>query len=123
MTDEQLLTEYLGERYHLVMVSDGTGLSSCSCGITGIMARMECPKKNRTFQTPQDFHDLVARMVELGDWDSFSLFALKQWWDIDGEGGYPTPSPKEVRKDFTLWLILNPDNCQLVADWRREKDK
>ncbi|MFA5323354.1 MAG: hypothetical protein WC373_11845 [Smithella sp.] len=122
--DRKILTEYLGEEYHDVKISDGYDLSRCSCGVTGIAARMECTKANRTFQTPQDFYDLCKVMVEKREFEVFVRYAATNHYakviaeTVDDINGM---ADDEVTFGLMQWLILGPDNCQLVADWLRQE--
>lgn len=65
---------------------------------------------HRTFATPQDFHDLVAKMAEKGDWVSFYNWAFDKM-------GVPWHGT------FCGKLYLYPENCQLVADWLKGKEE
>lgn len=95
MNYEQLLTEYLGECW----------LERIPCKVC-TLCDSAC-EHDRTFTTAQDFHDLVARMVEVGDWEDFEVHAYKA-------------SPYESLSRYIAWLITNHD-CSLVARWLEER--
>ncbi|MFA5355279.1 MAG: hypothetical protein WC302_00875 [Candidatus Paceibacterota bacterium] len=118
MTEDQkkMLTEkLLGECWH--EYSDQFGSDNILCRKCGIFAI------RHTFTTVQDAHDVMKVLVEKGEWDSFSLFALTEWWNEDGGNDWPTPSPKEMRKDFIPWLFINPARfCWLAAKYLEESN-
>jgi hypothetical protein len=71
LTDEQRkrLTEFLGEPYHNLSL-DLTYCDTCRC----IVQRFT-EHENRTFDTPQDAHDLAKKLVEVDGFDDFIDYA------------------------------------------------
>jgi len=108
-SDCKLLTVYLGECYHIY---NGT---AWVCQNKGCNAH--APKdKNRTFTTIQDFYDLKVKMVEQGEWASYSKFCGK----IFAADGHPCIC--DFCDEYINWLI-HPDRCQTVAEWLSKEGK
>jgi hypothetical protein len=112
--DKKLLTKFLGECWH-----EKSGISYFCPVLPGFPTRPDsflCSKcgakftedQIRTFTTWQDLGDLLNKLSEKWDrWDRFSLYAWHRWWNEGDEDEHPTPSIKDMRRDFSLWL-LNP---------------
>lgn len=91
--DRKLLTEFLGECWQTAENSWG----------------QDFPCHNRQFDDNwQDFGALVDRLKELGLWDDWVFFALAKWGELTDDDEYDT------------W-ILDPDRCQDIADFVRER--
>jgi hypothetical protein len=112
LTDEQRkrLTEFLGEPYHNLSL-DLTYCDTCRC----IVQRFT-EHENRTFDTPQDAHDLAKKLVEVGKWDEFEYKVDQTWLMIDS----PEVSPSDWGK--VAWLYLDDARfCYLVNAYLEEK--
>lgn len=119
MDDEtrKLLTEYLGEEWGPYEVKewqyitpDGAREFSAFPVEGGKLTYRQVHVKRRTFDTPDDMVALKDRLVEKGEWDSFSFYAFSKWDHKD-------PSIKMVRWYFTDWLINPTCFCNLVGEW------
>lgn len=125
--DRKLLAAYLGEPYddwHRYYTNRITGKQMCSCGAIledkDLFSHLhKYNKPNRNFDTPQDFRDLVKRMVETGDWTDFRNTTIWDWWWDNEEQSIHN---ENADSDFESWLILNHDNCQFVCDFLKEKN-
>lgn len=65
----------------------------------------------RSFTTPQDAHDLMVKLVDIGEWNAFEVQAMF-WSDVKME-------------DFTKWLFAEPESparfCWLCWKFMEEK--
>jgi hypothetical protein len=70
----------------------------------------------RTFSTPQDAHDLAKKLVEVGRFGDFYIWAMELWGE--GRGGYVY--------EYTAWLFAEPESparfCYLVNSYLEEKE-
>lgn len=110
-SDRKLLTEYLGECWH-IMEDNGPYATRChKCRVlfgATHTSDWSIARFYHTFDTIQDFYDLKVKMVEKGEWESFLLFAAESF-----------NADKEMM-NFTNWLI-NPKRCQTVAEWLKTR--
>jgi hypothetical protein len=120
LTDEQRkrLTLYLGECWH----EDDSSIyhpNRCTCGYEvgwrdDFELHISVP--SRTFATYEDLGKLKDRLVENGEWDSFSFYAFDVWFD-KGTHQYD----KDIRKELFPWLF-RPESCGLVAEYLEQKE-
>lgn len=109
--DKKLLTELLGEVFHGYtddVTPDGQWrMRSCYAFI-----RRE-NHSNRTFTTWQDTGDLKERIVEMGEWVSFCLYAFGEFTD----------AKYSDTTQLIDWL-MNPIRFpELVVGWIKEGGK
>lgn len=126
--DRRLLTEeVLGEKWHKFILSPKMTIptpssfrpSQCSCGNTGYSVIEICSKANRTFTTWQDTGDLKERIVEMGEWRDFALFAAGEW----DKTLTLNPTENFIVEVFTDWLMDPIRFPELVVGWVRERGK
>ena len=103
-----IITEWLGECWH-----EGFSFLCTKCGADEPL--------NRTFTTPDDFFACFNRLVALGRWDEFSLFAMQNWY-----GDAHVEYDKDTRKEFIPWLNSRTESghfrlCTLIAEWLKEE--
>ena len=70
-------------------------------------------KNNRTFTTWQDTGDLKERIVEMGEWRDFALFAAGEW----DKTLTLNPTANFIVEVFTDWLMDEIRFPELVAGW------
>jgi hypothetical protein len=107
--DCKLLTEFLGEKRHVVTVTNG--IRECSCGVSGNLETIFNHAVNRTFTTTYDQHAVFVKLVELRKWDEFKLFVreIRLLRHIDQS------------MDWSAWLWLSPERfCKLCAVFLKE---
>ncbi len=114
-SDRRLLTEFLGECWH-----DDPIFREYIPGVEHIQfVELECSKchghylKNRTFTTWQDTGDLKERIVEMGEWRDFALFAAGEW----DKTLTLNPTANFIVEVFTDWLMDEIRFPELVAGW------
>lgn len=111
MTDDRrrmLTEEVLGECWHGYtdgVTSDGQW-RMCTCGYAYIIPEKH---RNRTFATWKDLGDLKEKIVEMGEWESFLIYAAS------------TFSPDREMKNFTNYLLDPTRFSELVARWWEER--
>ena len=118
--DKRVLTEeMLGEEWHKYRISRGRGdgVSTCSCGMTGMRVRDICSYANRSFTDPKDTFDLKKKIVEMGEWRDFALFAAGEW----DKTLTLNPTENFIVEVFTDWLMDPIRFPELVAGWVRER--
>lgn len=99
--DIKRLTLFLNEQYHDYHISEGKGLSSCSCGRQGIFVRDVCANANRTFTTDNDSMILLRKM---------SSNHLKKF--------HSHIQPRTQTPVHLLRLISNPERlCKEISDY------
>lgn len=106
--DKKLLTELLGEVFHGYtddVTPDGQW-RMCTCGYAYIIPEKH---RNRTFATWKDLGDLKEKIVEMGEWESFLIYAAS------------TFSPDREMKNFTNYLLDPTRFSELVARWWEER--
>lgn len=105
MNREQLCREFCdlnGIKWHHVTVEDNK-LSRCSCGLTGCIARIECPKNNPDFP---DAKSVLEVMMKREDWRRFQ--------------GSLCLFPEVVPVEF----IMDSDKLlQKAVEWCRERER
>ena len=115
MDDETIerLMRYLGLAYHRATddITPNGEWRMCACGFAYIRPERHV---NRIFDTWDDLGKLKDKLVEKGEWDSFSFYAFSKWDHKD-------PSIKMVRWYFTDWLINPTRFCELVGEWLKGK--
>ena len=116
MDDEtrKMMTEWLGE----TLVTD-CSLPRCnkepaynSCFRTSGRCEYLTEKCSRPFTTPDDFFAVKNRLVELGLWVEFYMWAWNDWFET---------GPEWWSARFANWLI-DPARCQLVADFLKGRE-
>jgi hypothetical protein len=110
--DRRICTEYLGECWHEKMDIAGRILRCQKC--RQLIRWDEAESFRRTFTDPRDQQALKDRIVEMGKWETFFKFALKQYSDSPHIGLY------ELQGAFVNWLINPHRFCKLVAMWWME---
>jgi hypothetical protein len=108
-SDKKRLTEWLGECWH-------DSWSQCT----------KCERyyvKQRDFTSPADFFACYNRLVELGEWEDFSMYASKKWV----KRHWANPDIRAVTARFTEWLNSRTESglyrlCVLVAEWLAQKE-
>lgn len=98
--NREALTIFLGECWHECEFVD----SCCKCG-------MWFPS-NRPFTSPDDFFAVKNRLVELGLWVEFYMWAWDNWFET---------GPEWWSARFANWLIDPARFCQLAADFLKER--
>jgi hypothetical protein len=115
--DKKLLTELLGEVFHGYtddVTPDGQWrMSSCYDFI------IRENHSNRTFTIWQDTGDLKERIVEMGEWHGFWMYAATEFKEVQHKAG------KVVRRksEMSNWL-MNPIRFpELVVGWIKERGR
>ena len=104
----KLLTEFIGECWHKIIVVDG--IRQCSCGIVGNLATSFACPGNRTFTEPADTHAVKDALVKAGKWEKFLLYCT-----------FSFPSPSDLA-EFIAWLFSADENgdqrlCVLAVEY------
>ena len=76
-------------------------------------------KNNRTFTTWQDMGDLKKKIVEMGEWDGFWMYAATEFKEVQHKAG------KVVwrKSEMSNWL-MNPIRFpELVVGWIKERGR
>lgn len=121
-TDRKTLTEFLGECWHEpIFVRDNPVEGHFKCSKCGIELKIN-KSANRTFTTPDDFFDLVARLRETGKWVKFRVFAFKTWWN-DPTLLASMPYDSTINAIFEDWLLDPARFCELVAEWLKKEER
>jgi len=106
---KKMLTEFIGECWHeLKRQEDGVdGHKICSCGNWYYISCIE----NRPFDAPDDRQALAEKLMEMGEWNEFLLFAASKF------------NPDKEMKHFAYWfLVERPDRFSwLVAEFLEVK--
>ena len=121
MTDEQkdrLIVEALGGEWHDYKLSNGKGLSTCSCGNKGMAVWDYCVHANPNLATPEGFFWWWERVQKMKWWDCFL-----DWINLQYAKGYLGPEfnrclefmihPIRGRDALAEWLVNNPEK------WRK----
>lgn len=116
--DKKLLTELLGEVFHGYtddVTPDGQW-RMCSCGYAFIRRENH---SNRTFTTWQDTGDLKRRIVEMGEWHGFWMYAATEFKEVQHKAG------KIVwrKSEMSNWLMDPIRFPELVVGWIKEGGK
>jgi hypothetical protein len=106
LSDEQKkrLTLFLGECWHeLKRPKDEPTVYSgkcIHCGLNQYVVRGGYPDRDRSFTTPQDAHALAKKLVEVGRFGDFYIWAMELWGEE--RGGYVY--------EYTAWLFAEPES-------------
>lgn len=119
--DRRLLTEeILGECWHeLARNPHGNPRYIGACSKCRIDLTEMFGDGNRTFTTWQDTGDLKERIVEMGEWRDFALFAAGEW----DKTLTLNPTENFIVEVFTDWLMDPIRFPELVVGWVRERGK
>ena len=104
MTPNEFLHRHLypGECWHSGSIyREPNGNRRFGCSKCGSAA----PNPNYSTMPIQD---LIARLVELGEWVEFRLYAYKVWFETPGETGMA---------EFEAWLIQQPRFANLLLGY------
>jgi len=122
MTDDRrrmLTEEVLGECWH-GGYTDGVTPDGqwrmCTCGYAYIIPEKH---RNRTFATWKDLGDLKEKIVEMGEWDGFWMYAATEFKEVQHKAG------KVVwrKSEMSNWL-MNPIRFpELVVGWIKERGR
>jgi len=93
----KLLTVALGECWHDYKLSQGRGISTCSCGNKGMSVWDICTKANRTFSDADDYEALREKVVR----NNLNKFACYIWSGMD--------DGERQQDALAYWLTLSPE--------------
>lgn len=104
------LTYWLDEEWHDYKISKGnSGISTCSCGNTGMSVSFVCVYSNRTFDTWADVEALKDRLLYHNEFFAFIEYNFNT--------GYCFP-------DEIAHCILDPKMfCRMVLDYIKKGKK
>lgn len=116
--DKRMLTELLGECWHdpeIFTCDDNSKFIRCK--------KCKVPDRTkttlRTFTTWQDMGDLKKKIVEMGEWHGFWMYAATEFKEVQHKAG------KIVwrKSEMSNWL-MNPIRFpELVVGWIKEGGK
>lgn len=119
--DRQMLTEsLLGECWH----KQGLTGRGCCCD-KGAYSVKEL-HTNRSFDTPQDRHDLAVALGKKGLWEKFYKHSQLQWVQ-EFSLNYPLLEAYHTRPShsFSYWILVEePERfCKLCATFMKGRDE
>jgi hypothetical protein len=129
-SDKKRLTKWLGEEWEDFKVTEWPyytlegGREYSMFPIEGVEPVVRfVPQKRRTFTEDADFFACFNRLVELGEWEDFSMYASKKWV----KRHWANPDIRAVTARFTEWLNSRTESglyrlCVLVAEWLAQKE-
>jgi hypothetical protein len=117
MDDEtrKMMSEWLGECWHEYDLGGFRNLEEYFMCDRGYPLCNKCNSHNifqRTFTAPGDFFAVKNRMVELGLFVKFYMWAWDNWFET---------GPEWWSARFANWLIDPARFCQLAADFLKER--